>query len=76
MSESGRHSRNGFLCSKGLKEAAQREADLWDTPLTQATMFDRFDNRVSVSGLRRDEECHVWDEELIDEQFRRDSNGS
>ena len=66
---SSRHSRNGFLCRKGLEEAAQREAVRYG--LDTMDMFGDLDSMSSVSGLRRDETLPIWDEELLDEQHRR-----
>ena len=68
---SDRHSRNGFLCSKGLKEAAQREAGRYSVDTMD--MFEYIDSRVSVSGLRRDENLS---DEMLDQQYRRFQHGS
>ena len=67
-----RHSRNGFLCSTGLKEAAQRERQLYG--VDNMEMFPYLDSSVSVSGLRRDE-AHWVDDEVIDQQYRRFQHG-
>ncbi len=69
-----RHSRNGFLCRKGLEEAAQRSLEGFEVDATHP--FEYLDVVGSVSGLRRDEEPHVFDDELIDSQYRRFLDGS
>ena len=71
MEESGHYSRNGFLTSRGLREVAQRTSLEGLAPRGE---FEYVDNRVSVSGLRRDE-TH-WDDELLENQYRRFLNGS
>ncbi len=72
------HARNGFLTAKGLKEAAQRTSLEGLLPRGVDGKADQLylDKVGSVSGLRRDEEFHVWDEELIETQYRRFHSGS
>ena len=70
---SDRHSRNGFLCSKGLEEAAQRFSL---EGLAPRGVPEYIDNRVSVSASRRDEIRLAFDDELIDQQYRRFLSGS
>ncbi len=64
------HSRNGFLCSKGLEEAAQRERSL--EGLDAMDTFGYLDSRVSVSALVEFE----FNDEIVDQQYRRFLNGS
>ena len=74
MTESNHHSRNGFLTSKGLEETAQRSLEgleVCDVPLTGREQSVSLDSPVSVSGLRRDEIRLPFDDELIDNQYRR-----
>ena len=68
-------SHNGLLTAKGLAEAAQRE-DTFDGGLAVGTCGLYLDLEGSVSGLRRDEEYHVFHDELIEEQYRRFLSGS
>jgi len=72
------HARNGFLTSKGLEEAAQREDALGTGPWVdneECVLY--LDLPVSVSGLRRDEDMYDQiTEEEIDEQARRFHRGS
>ena len=67
------HARNGFLTAKGLKEAAQRFSLEGLAPRVVPEYVDKVG---SVSGLRRDEEFHVFDDQVIEEQHRRFLNGS
>ncbi len=67
------HARNGFLTAKGLEETAQRFSL---EGLASRDDHGYIDKVVSVSGLRRDEEFHVFDESLIEEQYRRFHSGS
>ncbi len=68
----GCHSHNGLLLSpEGL---AQRE--LRSTGLTDRDFFAILDSKVSVSALVEVEENHVFDDQLIDQQYRRFLNGS
>ena len=70
------HSRNGFLTSLGLEEAAQREHDRHEGVDMQLPL-GYLDKVGSVSGLRRDEDLYenILDSD-IDEQERRFHNGS
>jgi len=66
------HSHNGFrLSPEGL---AQR--DLLGPELAGVVAQRYLDKVVSVSGLRRDETDHVFDDLIVDEQYRRFLNGS
>jgi len=65
---------NGFLTAKGLEEAAQRKASL--DALDNLDMFEYIDNKVSVSGSRRDEIIMIFDDGVLDEQYRRFLVGS
>jgi len=63
-------SHGSFLTAKGLEEAAQRGVDR----AHQLAIWGRdgyLDKVVSVSGLRRDETDHVWDDRILDQQYRR-----
>ncbi len=63
----GCHSHNGFqLSPEGL---AQRELEL---PGVDGMALRSYVDKVgSVSGLRRDEDLHVFDDQVLDEQYRR-----
>ena len=74
MADSGHYSRNGFLTRLGLAEAAQRERQLYGVDDMES--FPYIDKVGSVSGLRRDEDYHVLDDQLLDQQYRRFHNGS
>ena len=65
----GRHSRNGFLCKQGLLEVEEAHRQFSLEGLAPRGEVGYLDSRVSVSGVRRDE-TH-WDNELLEEQFRR-----
>ena len=67
-------SHNGFLRAKGLKEAAQRFSFEGLLPLggvAPGEEFSYLDKVGSVSGLRRDETVMIFNEGIIDEQYRR-----
>ena len=64
------YSRNGFLTGRGYAEAAQRFSLEGLAPRGE---LEYVDSRVSVSGLRRDE--NLSDEEL-ENQYQRFLNGS
>jgi len=66
---------NGFLTVKGFKEAAQRNNSR-STGLTDRDFFAILDSPVSVSGLELERDFHVFDDNLIDEQYRRAVSGS
>ncbi len=67
---SDRHSRNGFLCRKGLEEAAQRGLELPEgVDMGEPQLY--LDKVGSVSAAERRETSCVWDDELIDSQYRR-----
>ena len=70
----GCNSHNGLLTAKGLEEAAQRRA-LSDEGLAVEPSQLYLDVGGSVSGARRDETLFTFDDELIDEQYRRFHNG-
>ena len=79
MSESGHFSRNGFLTNRGYAEVAQRNSfmdNFYGVGLTQDDLAVNLDKVVSVSALVEVEGSHVFDEKLIDEQYRRFHNGS
>ncbi len=76
------HARNGFLTRKGyqlsLEGLAQKDSCGPLSPLGVDEHPDQLylDNRVSVSALVEVEGSHVFDERLIDSQYRRFLNGS
>ncbi len=66
-------SHNGFLTAKGLKEAAQREVDVHGVDaMWSASYLDRVG---SVSALAEAEAFFVFDDQLIENQYRRFLNG-
>jgi len=65
------HARNGFLTSFGLEEAAQRISLEGLAPRGDREYLDKV---VSVSALVEVEEFHVWDDQLLENQFRRIHN--
>ena len=67
-------SHNGFLTAKGLAEAAQREHESLELAGVVATRY--LDSMVSVSGLEQERNPLVWDDQLLDQQYRRFHNGS
>ena len=70
MRACGCWSHNGLLTAKGLEETAQRRLALGE-PVDMGGSLGYLDKVGSVSGSRRDEEFHVFHEELINEQYRR-----
>ena len=71
---SERHSRNGFLCRKGLEEAAERHSLEGLAPRGEVDYVDRVG---SVSGLVEVEGLYAFvSDSEIDEQYRRDRYGS
>jgi len=69
----GHHARNGFLTAKGLEEAAQRFSL---EGLASRDVRAYVDSPVSVSGLELERDLHVFDDDLLDQQYRRFHNGS
>ena len=70
---SDRHSRNGFLCKKGLEEAAQRFSL---EGLDSRREVGYVDKVVSVSALVEVEDLYAdLEDESIDQQYRRFLNG-
>ena len=63
-----------MLTAKGLAEAAQRKS-VSDEGLTRSVDDVTLDLVVSVSGVRRDETLFTFDDELLDQQYRRFHNG-
>jgi len=75
----GRHSRNGFLCRQGLKEAAQREVFSPELAgvVAERVLIGYFDKVGSVSALAEAEDFFVFDDQLLENQFQRNfHNGS
>ncbi len=68
-------SHNGFLTDRGYAEVAQRE-QLSAEGLTRSENCVIVDKVGSVSALVEVEEFHVFDDDLIDSQYRRFLNGS
>ena len=73
-SDCGCRSHNGFLTAKGLEEAAQRS----DFRRVVDAMGNSYyvDKVDSVSGLELERDLHVFDDSLLDSQYRRFLNGS
>ena len=72
-------SHNGLLTAEGLAETAQRGQQLDAFPevgLTRGPEDVILDIEGSVSGARRDETSFVFDDELLDNQYRRQYDGS
>ena len=71
------HGRNGFLTAKGLEEAAQRSLEGLEVcdVVAEPASSSYLDRVGSVSGLVEVEEFHVWDYELIQDQYRRFLSG-
>ena len=67
------HARNGFLTAKGLAEAAQRYSL---EGLAPRGVHEYVDRVGSVSGLELERDLHVFDDQLLDQQYRRFLNGS
>jgi len=72
VADSGHHSRNGFLTDRGYAEVAQRAVDQFDLDVMAAKQY--VDSRVSVSALLSP--LIHWDDDLIDQQYRRFHNAS
>ena len=64
---------NGFLTAKGLKETAPQ---ISLEGLAGRPVHEYVDIVGSVSALVEGEGFHVFDNELIEEQYRRFHNGS
>ncbi len=75
MSECGCLSHNGFLTERGYAELAERELE-WPEAVDMSTRCLYLDKVGSVSGTRRDEDTIIFDDELLDQQYRRFHNGS
>ncbi len=70
-------SHNGFLTAKGLKEAEQRELELAGFRGVDKSMAPWYLDKVgSVSALVEVEGDHVFDDQLLEDQYRRFHNGS
>ena len=67
-------SHDGFLTAKGLEEAAQRIACL-DEGLAVELPLQYLDKVGSVSAMVEVEEFHVFDDQLLDQQYRRFLSG-
>ncbi len=66
----GHYSRNGFLTRKGIRVAQQYSLE----GLTDSERCVRVDMVGSVSGSRPEE--IIFDDDLLDQQYRRFHNGS
>ena len=73
MSDCSCHSHSGFLTAKGLEETAQRHSLEGLAPRGALEYLDRVG---SVSGLELERDHLVFDDEIIDQQYRRFANGS
>ena len=74
MHDCGCSSHNGFLTERGLAELAQRELELNGDHGVSSSVSGT--GRGSVSGLERERDVHVFDDDLIDQQCRRHHHGS
>ena len=71
---SGHYARNGFLTSRGLREVAQRSRSEYSLDGMAEKLH--LDKVGSVSALAEAEALHVFDDDVIDQQYRRFLNGS
>ncbi len=69
MTRCGCYSHGGFLTAKGLEETAQRSLEGLEVDARAPELY--LDKVVSVSGLRRDETTMIFNDGVIDEQYRR-----
>jgi len=69
----GCFSHNGFLTERGYAELAQRTSREGLSPrgVDEMVAGKYLDKVGSVSASQRDETSCVWDDELLDEQYRR-----
>ncbi len=73
MTDCGCLSHNGFLTDRGHAEVAQRSLEGLELA---ATDLSRYVDRVgSVSALVEGEGFHVFDDRLLDNQYRRFLDG-
>ena len=75
----GCYSHNGFVLRASDEGLAQREVsrrEIHAMGLDPDAGQFYLDKVGSVSGLRRDERPSVFDDDLIDQQYRRFHNGS
>jgi len=70
---SGHHSRNGFLTERGYAELAQQTSLEGLAPRGDVEYVDKVG---SVSALVEVEGFHVFDDQVLDQQYRRFHNGS
>ena len=69
------HSRNGFLTSKGLEQAAQRSLEGLEVDAMEIPRY--LDRHGSVSGLELERDLYEFiSDSDIDEQERRFHHGS
>ncbi len=66
-------SHGSFLTAKGLAEAEQRFSL---EGLAPRGLLEYVDKVGSVSALAEAEDSHVFDDEVLDQQYRRFLNGS
>ncbi len=76
MTECRCHSHNGFVLGEPRSLEGLSIARAEEKGLTPDVDCVRLDLVGSVSGLRRDETDHVFDDEIVDNQYRRFLNGS
>ena len=74
MSDCSCRSHGTFLTSKGLAEAAQRKLELRGFDSMELESY--VDKVGSVSASDGDGDVFVWDDRLIEDQYRRFLNGS
>ncbi len=71
----GCHSHNGYLL-KGTRARVPFAQQYSLEGLATRGDPGYIDKVGSVSGLELERDFHVWDDELLNEQHRRESNGS
>ena len=74
MKRCGCNSHNGYLTRAGRDLVAQRSLEGLGVADMEITRY--LDSRVSVSALNENEDDHVFDDQVIDEQALRVSHGS
>ena len=74
MADCGCFSHDGFLTEAGYAEVAQRELELDGVDNTASLQY--LDKVGSVSGLVEVEGSYEWDDQYLDQQYRRFLNGS
>jgi len=68
------HSHSGFLTARGIRAVAQRSLEGLEVDAMAVPLY--LDKVGSVSGLELERDYHVFDDQLLDQQYRRFHNGS